>query len=300
MKIHGDEGWETFPSYLDTFIPHVLKVLEELDIKITFFIVGQDAAIEENHKALGAITNAGHEVGNHSFSHESWLHTLPKEKIIQEIELTETLIESVTGMHPVGFRGPGFSWSKSVLEILHDRGYLYDTSTLPTWIGSLARQYYFWTSKLSKNEKKERGKLFGTFSDGFKRLKPYYWDIGNDKRILEIPVSTMPVFRIPFHLSYLLYLSTYSKFLMNLYLGMALRLCKLTRTPISFLLHPLDLIGGDQLPELEFFPGMKVKSDVKVKIFKKAITTLSKHFELMNMSSYAEEILKRKEKVKNI
>ena len=38
MKIHGDEGWEKFPSYLDTFIPHVLKVLDELGNKITFFI----------------------------------------------------------------------------------------------------------------------------------------------------------------------------------------------------------------------------------------------------------------------
>jgi peptidoglycan-N-acetylglucosamine deacetylase len=300
MKIHGDEGWEKFPSYLDTFIPHVLKVMDDLGIKITFFIVGQDAAIEPNHKALRLITDAGHEVGNHSFNHESWLHTLPAEKILQEIEKTETVIDRVTGMKPVGFRGPGFSWSKDVLEILHDRGYIYDASTLPTWIGPLARQYYFWTSKLSREEKKERGKLFGTFSDGLRRLKPYTWDIGNDKRILEIPVSTMPVFRIPFHLSYLLYLSTYSEILMNLYLGMAVRLCKLTRTPISFLLHPLDLIGGDQIPALEFFPGMKVRSDVKVRIFKKVIERLSIHFEIMNMSSFAKEMIKRNVKVKNI
>jgi peptidoglycan/xylan/chitin deacetylase (PgdA/CDA1 family) len=300
MKIHGDEGWDKYPSYLDTFIPHVLKVLDELGIKITFFIVGQDASIQTNHKALRMITYAGHEVGNHSFSHESWLNTLPKEKIIKEIELTETFIDSTTGMKPIGFRGPGFSWSKDVLEILHDKGYLYDASTLPTWIGPFARQYYFWTSKLSREEKKERGKLFGTFSDGLRRLKPYNWDIGYDRRILEIPVSTMPVFRIPFHLSYLLYISTYSEFLMNIYLGIAVRLCKITRTPISFLLHPLDLIGGDQLPELEFFPGMKVKSDVKVRIFKKVIERLSKHFDIMNMSSFAKEMLKKKVKVKDI
>jgi hypothetical protein len=300
MKIHGDEGWEKFPSYLDTFIPHVIKILEDLGIKITFFIVGQDAAIEANHKALRAITEAGHEVGNHSFSHESWLHTLPKEKIAKEIELAESTIEKVTGTKPVGFRGPGFSWNKDVLEVLHDRGYLFDASTLPTWIGPFARQYYFWTSKLSREEKKERGKLFGTFSDGLRRLKPYSWDIGNDKRILEIPVSTMPVFRIPIHLSYLLYISTYSEFLMNLYLGITIILCKLTRMPVSFLLHPLDLIGGDQVPELEFFPGMKVKSDVKIKIFKKVIKTLSKHFTLMNMSAYSGEMLTRGTKIRKI
>jgi peptidoglycan-N-acetylglucosamine deacetylase len=300
MKIHGDEGWEKFPSYLDTFIPHVLKVLDELCIKITFFIVGQDAAIEENYKALRAITDAGHEVGNHSFSHESWLSTLPREKIINEIELTERIIKQATGMKTVGFRGPGFSWSKDVLEILYDRGYLYDASTLPTWIGPLARQYYFCTAKLSSEEKKERGKLFGTFSDGLRRLRPYNWYIGDTKRILEIPVSTMPVFRIPFHLSYLLYLSTYSEVLMSLYLGMAVSLCKLTWTPISFLLHPLDLIGGDQVSELKFFPGMNVSSEVKIEIFKKVILKLKNHFELMNMSTYAELLLERKIQEKHI
>ena len=32
MKTHGDPGWESFPSYLDTFIPLVLDLLDELDL----------------------------------------------------------------------------------------------------------------------------------------------------------------------------------------------------------------------------------------------------------------------------
>ncbi len=81
MKVHGDAGWETFPSYLDVFLPIVLDTLEKLDIKITFFIVGQDAAIEKNHSVLRSIVERGHEVANHSFHHESWLNTYSKEKI---------------------------------------------------------------------------------------------------------------------------------------------------------------------------------------------------------------------------
>jgi Polysaccharide deacetylase len=42
MKIHGDEGWDQYPSYLSIFVPHVLDVLDELNLKITFFIVGKD------------------------------------------------------------------------------------------------------------------------------------------------------------------------------------------------------------------------------------------------------------------
>ena len=134
--------------------------------------------------------------------------------------------------------------------------------------------YYFSKSDLTKEEKKARKELFGKFSEGFRNLKPYKWDLGEGKNITEMPVTTMPVFKIPFHLSYLIFLGNMSMPLMNLYLGMAIRLCKITNTPVSFLLHPLDLIGGDQITQLAFFPGMNVSSDKKVKIFKQVIRTL--------------------------
>ncbi len=51
MKTHGDAGWESFPTYLDVIVPRSLKFLRERDLKITYFIVGQDAAREENHAA---------------------------------------------------------------------------------------------------------------------------------------------------------------------------------------------------------------------------------------------------------
>ena len=52
MKIHGDEGWEGFPSYLDVFIPYILDALDLFNCKITFFIVGKDADIERNQPFL--------------------------------------------------------------------------------------------------------------------------------------------------------------------------------------------------------------------------------------------------------
>lgn len=286
MKIHGDEGWDKYPSYFDIFIPHILNVLDELDLKITFFIVGKDTESEENRKYLRMITERGHEVGNHSYHHESWLQTYSYEKIEQEIIRAEEAITAATGQKPVGFRGPGFSWSNDLLRVLLRRGYLYDASTLPTYLGPLARAYYFWKSDLSKEEKRSRKELFGKFSEGFRKLKPYKWDLGDGKKITEIPVTTMPIFKLPFHLSYLIYLGNISMPLMKLYLWVALSLCRITRTPISYLLHPLDLIGGDQITELAFFPGMNVSSEKKVKIFKIVITELMKKHELKSMTNY--------------
>ena len=286
MKIHGDEGWDSYPSYFDIFIPHILKVLDELDLKITFFIVGKDTENEENKKYLRMITDRGHEVGNHSYHHESWLQTYSFEKIEKEIIAAENAIFNATGHRPNGFRGPGFSWSIDLLKVLESRGYLYDASTLPTYLGPLARAYYFAKSDLSKEEKKSRKELFGKFSEGFRKLKPYNWDLGNGKKIMEIPVTTMPIFKLPFHLSYLIYLGNISMPLMKIYLNIALFLCKLTKTRISFLLHPLDLIGGDQITQLAFFPGMNVNSNQKVNVFKMVIGTIQKKYNLENMSVY--------------
>ncbi|MCC6452727.1 MAG: polysaccharide deacetylase family protein, partial [Acidobacteria bacterium] len=134
MKTHGDSGWETFPSYLDRVVPRALSFLEKYDQKITFFIVGQDAELEKNHAALRSIADAGHEIGNHSFHHEPWLHLYSKEQLVEEFERSEEAIENATGRRPKGFRGPGFSLSPTVLETLAERGYDFDCSTFPTYI----------------------------------------------------------------------------------------------------------------------------------------------------------------------
>ena len=83
----------------------------------------------------------------------------------------------MTGQKPIGFRGPGYSLSLSVLRVLTRRGYQYDASTLPTFLGPLARAYYFMTTKLSPEEKKNRKLLFGQLRDGLRPLRPYRWQI---------------------------------------------------------------------------------------------------------------------------
>jgi peptidoglycan-N-acetylglucosamine deacetylase len=284
MKIHGDEGWDKYPSYFDIFIPHVLDILNELELKITFFIVGKDAESEENRKYLRMITEKGHEVGNHSYYHESWLNSYSYEEIEKEIIAAEEAIENATGQTPEGFRGPGFSWSMDLLKVLEERGYKYDASTLPTYLGPLSRKYYFMKSDLSEEEKEARKELFGKFTDGFRKLRPYYFKLGNCRQILEIPVTTMPLLKLPFHLSYLIYLNNISPVLMKIYLNAALFLCDITRTPISFLLHPLDIIGGDQIKQLAFFPGMNIKTEKKVNICKSVLFKLKRNYEIVPIS----------------
>ena len=121
MKTHGDAGWESFPSYLDLVVPRFLNILDEFGWKITVFVVGQDAALEKNREALQMIADAGHEVGNHSFSHEPWLHLYSKQQVEGEIIRAEEAIQAATSQRPRGFRGPGYSLSRDVLDVLADR-----------------------------------------------------------------------------------------------------------------------------------------------------------------------------------
>lgn len=294
MKTHGDAGWESFPSYLDVFVPHALDALAALDLTITFFIVGQDAALPKNADALRLLTSKGHEVGNHSFHHEQWIHLFSRDRIRQEVGEAAEAIAKATGQAPSGYRGPGFTWSPDLLEVIEEMGYVYDASTLPTYIGPLARMYYFRRSTLSGEEMKKRKELFGGFRQGLSPVKPFLWSLGPQRRLLEIPVTTMPGLKIPFHLSYLLYLSRYSRLLMRLYLKTALTLCRVTRTQPSFLLHPLDLLGGEQVPALAFFPGMDVSAARKIEVFREVLGEMRKSFELVPMGKHAASILKQR------
>ncbi|MCU0527534.1 MAG: polysaccharide deacetylase family protein [Elainella sp. Prado103] len=300
MKIHGDPGWETFPSYLDLVIPRVLDFLAQRQLTITFFIVGQDAALAKNQAAIRSIATAGHEIGNHSFHHESWLHLYAEADIEQEIRQAEEQIYQVTGQRPIGFRGPGYSFSAAVLRVLAQRGYYYDASTFPTFLGPIARAYYFMTSNLSRAERQKRKALFGSFQDGFQPLKPYRWSLGerihqgSEPQLVEIPVTTLPIFKVPIHFSYVLYLSVFSPALALLYFRLALWLCRLTCTQPSLLLHPLDFLGREDVPQLAFFPGMSLLSDQKLVILGEAIDLLCRQFAVVPVGQHARTVAETK------
>ncbi|MBK8466288.1 MAG: polysaccharide deacetylase family protein [Chloracidobacterium sp.] len=290
MKTHGDAGWESFPSYLDIVVPRALAFLKKRDLKITFFIVGQDAALEENRNAIASIANAGHEIGNHSFNHEPWLHLYSKEELVEEFDKTETALLNVTGKRPTGFRGPGYSLSPTVLEVLAERGYKYDCSTLPTYVGPLARAYYFFKSpKMADEEREKRKKLFGKLSDGFQSLKPRMTNVaGHD--MAEIPVTTFPIIKTPIHLSYLLYIATFSRKAALLYWRAALAACKFTGTQPSLLLHPLDFLCGDDVDELKFFPGMEISLENKLALVSDILSQYTDSFDVVSMGEHASSI----------
>ena len=262
MRAHGIQGWRNFPSYFSLVVPKVIEMMAEADIRLTVFVVGQDAEIDENQAFIRALVQAGHGIGNHSFLHEPWMHKYTPAEIAAEVDKAHRAIEKASGVSPIGFRGPGFSVSDDLLKELCRRGYRYDASLLPTFIGPLARAAYFRTADLTEAERDERKKQFGNLRDGFKSIKPFYWQSGEDF-LLEVPVTTIPVIRLPMHLTYVHFLAEISPTLARTYFSFALLMCRLFRVSPSLLLHPLDFVAADELPELACFPGLGSNSAAK-------------------------------------
>jgi peptidoglycan/xylan/chitin deacetylase (PgdA/CDA1 family) len=290
LKTHGDPGWESFPSYLDDVTQTIVGTMTDLGLPLTVFVVGQDAALERNHCALRRLATAGFELGNHSFHHEPWLHLYSADELEDDIAKAEAAIEAATGARPVGFRGPGYSSSPATLAMLCRRGYEYDCSSLPTYLGPLARLYYLWSSRgLSSDERRQRDRLFGTWRDGLAPVRPYQWVV-DGTAIIEIPVTTTPILRLPMHMSYVLYLASHSPALGRAYLRASATACRWARIEPSFLLHPLDFIGQDVAPDLAFFPGMRLPSRVKQAIVRESLQWLSEQFTVVTVRDHARSV----------
>lgn len=81
----------------------ILQVLEELEIKATFYLTGQE--LYENLSYGEMIVDAGHELGNHSYSHQRMIFK-SYDFIKDEVDSTNNLIRSVGYEGEITFRPP--------------------------------------------------------------------------------------------------------------------------------------------------------------------------------------------------
>lgn len=83
--------------------PEILKILDETQVKATFFLIG--AELEQNLAEGRKIVAAGHEIGNHSYSHIRMLLVSPS-FVQEEIEKTDRLIRESGYSKEIHFRPP--------------------------------------------------------------------------------------------------------------------------------------------------------------------------------------------------
>lgn len=106
------------PDELST--PRILKLLAKFKVAATFFLIGKHL---EKHVAVAQhIVDAGHEIGNHSFSHIPLL-LLTDRQIKREIVRTDDLLRSLFRVKPYFLRPPSGLFTTRVVDIAENLGY---------------------------------------------------------------------------------------------------------------------------------------------------------------------------------
>jgi hypothetical protein len=108
--------------------------------------------------------------------------------------------------------------------------------------------------------------------------------------LLEIPVTTFPWLRTPIHVSYVLYLSKFSRRLAATYFRTALWWCRCVGVAPSILLHPLDFLGCEDEPDLGFFPAMDLPAKHKLHVVEDCLTALQERFQVVTMEQHASAV----------
>ena len=96
----------------EEYLPDILAVLAEKDVKATFFLTGRWC--DNNPQLAADIVAAGHELGNHGYSHAS-PNASDEAEIVAEIERTAEAIRNAAGVDARLYAPPGGESEEHVL-----------------------------------------------------------------------------------------------------------------------------------------------------------------------------------------
>jgi len=125
----------------------LLDVLDELDAKATFFLLGMSVA--QHHELVAEIVRRGHEPASHGYAHTR-VYDQTREEFRADVERSVEAIGDATGQRPVAYRAPAFSINRRTpwaYEELAEAGFRYDSSQydsprVPDRLGDIPKEPY--------------------------------------------------------------------------------------------------------------------------------------------------------------
>ena len=97
----------------------LIDILEQYQVKATFFVVGE--WVDKYPESVKALSDAGHEVMNHSNTHPH-MNQMSREEVISDVEACNDKIESVTGVRPTLIRPPYGEYNDTVISAIRSIG----------------------------------------------------------------------------------------------------------------------------------------------------------------------------------
>lgn len=125
------DRWASIPCRVEANIDRILALLEERDVKATFFTLGW---IAERYPAMvRRIVDSGHELASHGYAHLR-ASEQSAEEFLDDISRSKALLEDIGGQPVLGYRAPSFSIGSRnlwTLDTLLQAGYRYSSSIYP-------------------------------------------------------------------------------------------------------------------------------------------------------------------------
>jgi peptidoglycan/xylan/chitin deacetylase (PgdA/CDA1 family) len=143
----GFADWDRPHAALERQTAHLLDLLDEIDARATFFLLGMSVA---NHRDLVAeIVRRGHEPASHGYAHARVYAQTPDE-LRADLERSVEAIAEATGERPLAYRAPAFSINRSTpwaYRVLAEAGFRYDSSQydsprVPNRLGDIPAEPY--------------------------------------------------------------------------------------------------------------------------------------------------------------
>lgn len=289
-EIHGlgDPPPQLRYTILKKALPRFEELFAELEVPATFFVVGRELEGSEEAQAIvGRMVRAGHELGNHTYTHPYDLGSLPEQVIDEEIRKAHQVIVDLVGEEhaPEGFRKPGYVINGKILRVLANHGYRYDSSMFPSPPYYLAKLVVIAGMFL-------RGRRSGAIVHDPRSLvcpaDPYRpdpqrpWTRGQAP-IVELPIAALPWIRLPAIGTFI----AVSPLSVRRFFLRAMR----TRPFFNFELHGIDLADAieDRIPtELAGRqPDMRVPFAEKRRIFVQTIQELKLEYDFITLRDAA-------------
>jgi len=123
--------WEACEQRVTGNTRRLLELLGSAGTKATFFVLGWVA--ERNPELIREISDAGHEIGCHGYSHRLIYEQTPEE-FSDETRKAKRILEDITGDPVVGYRAASFSIvedTRWALDVIAEQGFTYDSSIFP-------------------------------------------------------------------------------------------------------------------------------------------------------------------------
>jgi peptidoglycan/xylan/chitin deacetylase (PgdA/CDA1 family) len=112
-------------------VKFIADLLERYDCRGTFFILGEIA--EQRPDMVADLAARGHEIASHGYSksHPD-LREMSSSDVREEVVPAKEILEDIIDDEITGYRAPAFAMNETVLSVVRDAGFGYDSSLVPS------------------------------------------------------------------------------------------------------------------------------------------------------------------------